>query len=89
MQFRPPPPPQVKEPEPSATVVSSDRDCPLDTARDRCLWHVGGTAGEHEDARTWQRRLPAEPEGEDRPAGPLRRWPAANAARRPVGVSTD
>jgi hypothetical protein len=26
MQFRPPPPPQVREPEPSATVVSSDRD---------------------------------------------------------------
>jgi hypothetical protein len=27
----------------------SDRDCLLDTARDRCLWHVGGTAGENDD----------------------------------------
>jgi hypothetical protein len=27
----------------------SDRDCPLDTARDRCLWRVGGTAGENDD----------------------------------------
>jgi hypothetical protein len=27
----------------------SDRDCPLVTAGDRCLWHVGGTAGENGD----------------------------------------
>jgi hypothetical protein len=27
----------------------SDRDCPLDTARARCVWHVGGTAGEDKD----------------------------------------
>jgi hypothetical protein len=56
MQFRPPPPPQVREPEPSATVVSSDRGCPLDTAGDRCLWHAGGTAGENDEGRTWPRR---------------------------------
>jgi hypothetical protein len=24
--------------------------CPLDTAGDRCFWHVGGTAGENGDA---------------------------------------
>jgi hypothetical protein len=24
----------------------SDRECPLDTAGDRCLWHAGGTPGE-------------------------------------------
>jgi hypothetical protein len=41
----------------------SDRDCPLHTAGDRCLWHVGGTAGENDDAPTWRRRLPARPEG--------------------------
>jgi hypothetical protein len=35
----------------------SDRDCSPDTARDRCLWHVCGTAGTNDDARTWQRRL--------------------------------
>src|SRR5512133_1436733 len=28
----------------------SDRGCPLDTAGDRCLWHVGGTAGENDVA---------------------------------------
>ena len=33
-------------------VAPCDRDCPLDTARTRCLWHAGGTAGEHDDART-------------------------------------
>jgi hypothetical protein len=26
----------------------SDRECPLHTARDRCLWHVGGAAGEND-----------------------------------------
>jgi hypothetical protein len=30
-------------------LPSSDRDCPLGTAGDRCLWHAGGTAGEHDD----------------------------------------
>jgi hypothetical protein len=39
----------------------SDRGCPLDTARDRCLWHVGGTTGENHDARIWRQRLPARP----------------------------
>jgi hypothetical protein len=24
-----------------------DRDCPLQTDGDRCLWHVGGTTGEN------------------------------------------
>jgi hypothetical protein len=70
MQFRAPPPPQVSRVRPAQSPSPSDRDCPLHTAGDRCLWHVGGTAGEHEDARTWRRRLRAEPEGEDRPAGP-------------------
>jgi hypothetical protein len=30
----------------------SDRDYPLDTARARCSWHVGGTAGQNDEART-------------------------------------
>ena len=34
----------------------SDRDCPLDTASARCLWHVGGTAGVNDDARACPRR---------------------------------
>jgi hypothetical protein len=53
MQFRAPPPPQVRDRRPAQRPASSDRDCPLDTACDRCLWHVGGTAGENDGARTW------------------------------------
>jgi hypothetical protein len=49
MQFRPPPLPQVRAPAPAHRSPSSDRDCPLRTARDRCLWHAGGTAGENDD----------------------------------------
>jgi hypothetical protein len=51
----------------STGVPRSDRDYPLYTAGARCLWHVGGTAGENDDARTWRQRLPARPEGEVRP----------------------
>jgi hypothetical protein len=36
---------------------SSDRDCPWDTVGDRCLWHAGGTAGEHEKGVGCRRRL--------------------------------
>jgi hypothetical protein len=36
-------------------------------ARDRCLWHAGGTAGENDEARIWQRRPPTRPEGEASP----------------------
>jgi hypothetical protein len=57
MQFRPPPPPQVRGVSPARQSPRSDRDCPLHTARDRCLWHAGGTVGENEDARTRRRRL--------------------------------
>jgi hypothetical protein len=35
----------------------SDRGRPSDTAHDRCLWHVGGTAGTNNDPRAWRRRL--------------------------------
>jgi hypothetical protein len=44
MQFRPSPPPEVRDVRPAQRSSPSDRDCPLDTARDRCLWHVGGTS---------------------------------------------
>lgn len=43
--FGPPPPPQVRDVRPAYWRLCSDRDCPLDTADDRCLWHAGGTAG--------------------------------------------
>ena len=36
----------------------SDRDCPVDTAGARCLWHAGGTAGENDVACAWRRRSP-------------------------------
>jgi hypothetical protein len=54
MQFRPSPPPQVRDVRPAHRPPPSDRNCPLDTARDRCLWHAGGTAGENDDVRTWR-----------------------------------
>jgi hypothetical protein len=43
------------------------RGCPPGTVRDRCESHGCGTAGKNSDARTWRRRLPADPEGEARP----------------------
>ena len=67
---------QVRGGCPSYRPPRSDRDCPLDTAVDRCLWHASGTAGENGDAPTRWRRLPARPEGE---AGPRR--PVASLAR--------
>ena len=57
MQFRAAPPPQVWDRRPAQRPASSDRECPLDTARDRCLWHVGGTTGENDGARTWPQWL--------------------------------
>jgi hypothetical protein len=36
---------------PAHRPLQSDRDYPLDTAGDRCLWHAGGTAGEYDVAR--------------------------------------
>jgi hypothetical protein len=54
MQFQPVLLSQVSDTRHSATVVPNDRDCPLDTARDRCLWLAGGTAGENDEARTWR-----------------------------------
>jgi hypothetical protein len=44
--------PQVSGVHPAQQPSPSDRDCPLDTAGDRGLWHAGGTAGENEAART-------------------------------------
>jgi hypothetical protein len=52
MQFRAPPP-QIRDRRPAQPPASSDRDCPLDTAVVCCLWHVGGTTGENDGARTW------------------------------------
>jgi hypothetical protein len=66
MQFRPPPPPQVRELALSPRSSSSDRECPLDTAGDRCLWHAGGTAGKDDDARARRHSSPARHEGETR-----------------------
>jgi hypothetical protein len=57
MQFRPSPEPEVSVRRPAQQRSRSDRECPLDTAGDRCLWHVGGTTKENDDARAWRRRL--------------------------------
>jgi hypothetical protein len=42
-------------------------------ARNRCLWHAGGAAGENDHAPARVRRLPAQPEGEACPRCPRRR----------------
>jgi hypothetical protein len=47
MQFRAAQVVQVSDMCPAPRPSRSDRDCPLDTAGDRCLWHAGGTAGEN------------------------------------------
>src|SRR5215208_6890649 len=70
MQFRPPPPPQVRAARPAKRPSSSDRDYPLVTTGDRCLWHAGGTASKKDDARTRRRRLQL-----DRRVRPVRWWP--------------
>jgi hypothetical protein len=57
MQFRAAEVVQVSGMCPESRPSRSDRDYPLDTDGDRCLWHVGGTAGTNDDARAWQRRL--------------------------------
>jgi hypothetical protein len=67
MQCRAPPLAQVSGVRPAQRPSPSDRDCPLDTAGDRCLWHVGGTAGENNPAITWRSWLPARPQGKGRP----------------------
>jgi hypothetical protein len=50
MQSRVAPLLQVSGQRPAQRPSRSDRECPLDTAGDRCSWHVGGTAGENDDA---------------------------------------
>ena len=52
MQFRATSPPQVTGVRPALQRSWSDRECPLDTADDRWLWHMGGTAGENDGARS-------------------------------------
>jgi hypothetical protein len=49
MQCRPALTCQVRGGRPPYRRYRSDRECPLHTAGDRCLWHVGGTAGENDD----------------------------------------
>jgi hypothetical protein len=76
MQFRPPPPPQVRDEHPVRRPSRSDRDCPLDTARDRCLRHASGTAVDDGEAQL----------GDDCTglrAGEIRpQWPPASLASR-------
>jgi hypothetical protein len=57
MQFRAVSTVQVSAVRPVRRLPPSDRDCPLDTARARSLWHAGGTTGENDGAFTWRQRL--------------------------------
>jgi hypothetical protein len=91
MQFRTVPMVQVSAACPAQRPPRSDRDLPLRTARDRCLWHAGGTAGDNDDARTWRRRLQLGQRvrpvlGDPPPRGsslPRRLAPAAAYTRQP------
>jgi hypothetical protein len=75
MQFRAAQGVQVSGMWPASRPPRSDREYPLHTARDRCLWHVGSTP-----ARITISRLtataPARPEGEARPGDHRPRWQA-------------
>jgi hypothetical protein len=57
---------QVSDQRPAQRPSRSDRDCPLDTAGDRCLWHVGGTAGEYDSCPHVTATAPSCWEGEAR-----------------------
>ena len=51
----------------SSEGTYSDRGYPWMTAVDRCLGHVGGTAGEDDAGWSLAATAPARPEGEARP----------------------
>jgi hypothetical protein len=63
MQFRALPKLQVSGVRPAQPPSPSDREYPLDTAGDRCLWHAGGTAGENDEARTLAATAPSSAQG--------------------------
>ena len=44
-----------------SSSMQSDRDYPLRTAGDRCLWHVGATAGEYDDDPHVTATIPGSP----------------------------
>jgi hypothetical protein len=77
MQFRPARPPQVSGVRPALRPSPSDRGCPLDTARARCLWHAGGTAGEDDRASYLAAVGPAHAMGEAVQDDHRPRWQAA------------
>jgi hypothetical protein len=54
--------------------MGTNGGCPWMTAVDRCLGHVGGTAGEDEPAHPVQRWSPAQREGELVLGDRLPRW---------------
>jgi len=81
-----PTPGQVRDVRPAHRPPRSDRGCPLDTARDRCFWHVGGTADEN-DGSHLAATAPAVLLGEAHPPWPPLHERAAKAARQ-VGVTS-
>jgi hypothetical protein len=61
MQFRAPPLPQVSGVRSVQLPSPSDREYPLDTAGDRCLWHAGGTADENHPSLSYERHASTYP----------------------------
>jgi hypothetical protein len=82
MQFRLPPPSQVRRERAAKRASPSDRDCPLHTARDRYEWHAGGTAGDNDVAQRW-------PPGCRDPPGALPPGQSVPEWQVPAGAATD
>ena len=68
----------------------SDRDCPLRTAGDRCLWHAGGTAGENNDrSHVAADRLPRQPTAvKDKPPHAVPKTGSASPTTSPAASPT-
>ena len=88
MQFRATSISQVRGERAVQRSFPSDRDCPLDTARYRSLWHAGGTGGENDVARTWRRRLPPRVSGETGPGDRTASLTSREAARQVMANPT-
>jgi hypothetical protein len=85
MQFRAAALPQVSAERPAQRPPPSDRDCPWDTARDRCLWHAGGTAGEHDVGANVTPTAPSSPRRGGRSSVTTASWARGRRARGSQG----
>jgi hypothetical protein len=82
MQFRAATASQVRSRQAVQRSSPSYRDCPLDTARDRCFRHAGGTADRRESQCSHlAATAPARRRGRDSPRVTTESWARARRAR--------